>query len=37
MKAVVVGVGIAGLVAARQLALGGREVDILEKPPWLST
>ncbi|WP_307037843.1 NAD(P)/FAD-dependent oxidoreductase [Arthrobacter sp. B3I4] len=31
MKAVVVGAGIAGLVAARQLGLAGWDVEILEK------
>lgn len=31
MKAVVVGAGIAGLVAARQLGLAGWDVELLEK------
>lgn len=33
MKAVVVGAGIAGLVAARQLGLAGWDVELLEKSP----
>jgi phytoene dehydrogenase-like protein len=32
MKALVVGAGIAGLVAARQLALAGWDVEVLESP-----
>ena len=32
MKAVVVGAGIAGLVAARRLGMAGWDVELLEKP-----
>ncbi|MFN3925655.1 MAG: FAD-dependent oxidoreductase, partial [Pseudarthrobacter sp.] len=33
MKAIVLGAGIAGLVAARQLGLAGWDVELVEKSP----